>query len=86
MAPKVEHFIVGNINSHHAIYTEKADIYSTALILWYMLTGWEPPCQTRNNPRGRPDAGSAVRGGAASDGAGRRRLRCSLNGRSSLTR
>ena len=60
MAPEVlEHYMVGDIDTHHAIYTEKADIYSAALILWYMLTGWEPPCHARNNPRGRPDAGSA---------------------------
>ena len=47
--------------SQHAAYTEKADVYSAALVIWYLLTGWRPACDVRKCPRGRPDAGAARR-------------------------
>jgi serine/threonine protein kinase len=51
----------GDAATASAIYTEKADVYSAALVIWYMLTGWEPACDVRRSPRARPDAQSAVR-------------------------
>ena len=40
-----------------AEYTEKADVYSAALIIWYLLTGRRP--RRRAEPGERPDAGPA---------------------------
>ena len=37
-----------------AIYTEKADIYSASLVLWYLLSGRRPEIDVRRDPRGRP--------------------------------
>mmetsp|Transcript_16793 Transcript_16793/g.35505 ORF Transcript_16793/g.35505 Transcript_16793/m.35505 type:complete len:309 (-) Transcript_16793:338-1264(-) len=36
-------------------YTEKADIYSASLVIWYILTGRKPEIDIRENPRLRPD-------------------------------
>ena len=61
-APEVlEHLMVGDVDTQHAVYTEKADVYSAALIMWYILTGWMPPCDVRKNPRARPDPRTARR-------------------------
>ena len=37
-----------------ALYTEKADIYSASLVIWYLLTGKRPEIDVRQDPRGRP--------------------------------
>ena len=44
-----------------AAYTEKADVYSAALIIWFLVTGQRPSCKVRENPRARPDLGPARR-------------------------
>ena len=60
MAPEVlKHLIVGDVDTHHAVYTEKADIYSAALIIWYLLTGRQPLCSARHNPHERPDVSAS---------------------------
>ena len=62
MAPEVlKHLIVGDVDTHHAVYTEKADIYSAALVMWYLLTGLRPSCSARHDPHERPDAAAAHR-------------------------
>ena len=40
-----------------AEYTEKADVYSAALVIWYLLTGRRP--RRRTEPAERPDTGPA---------------------------
>jgi serine/threonine protein kinase len=61
-APEVlERLYDGDAATASAAYTEKADVYSAALVIWYFLTGWQPSCDIRRNPRARPDAGSAAR-------------------------
>ena len=60
MAPEVlKHLIVGDVDTHQAVYTEKADVYSAALILWYLLSGWQPSCSARRDPHERPDLRAA---------------------------
>jgi serine/threonine protein kinase len=39
-----------------ANFTEKADIYSAALVIWYLLAGRRPDCDARDDPRRRPPA------------------------------
>ena len=38
----------------HVAYTEKADIYSTALVLWFLLAGHRPQTDPRREPHSRP--------------------------------
>ena len=63
MAPEVLEWLDddGDAATASAIYTEMTDVYSAALVIWLILTGWQPPCEVRRNPRARPDAGSARR-------------------------
>ena len=42
-------------------YTEKADIFSAALIIWYLLTGHRPNCRGSEDLRARPDLEPARR-------------------------
>ena len=51
----------GEHTSHSAVYTEKADVYSAALIIWYLLTGQRPHCKVRVNPEARPEVAPARR-------------------------
>ena len=61
-APEVlQHWAEEGIEPQYAAYTEKADIYSAALILWYLLTGWQPRCDLRKSPHARPDIRMAQR-------------------------
>ncbi len=61
-APEVlERLHDGDTATASAAYTEKADIYSAALVIYYFLTGWQPACDVRRKPRARPDVGSAAR-------------------------
>jgi serine/threonine protein kinase len=61
-APEVlERLYDGCAATASAAYTEKADVYSAALVIYYVLTGWQPACDVRRNPRARPDVGSAAR-------------------------
>ena len=61
-APELlEHLQPRDIDTHRITYTEKADIYSAALILWYLLTGWQPRCDLRKSPHARPDIRMAQR-------------------------
>jgi serine/threonine protein kinase len=39
-----------------ANFTEKADVYSAALVIWYLLAGRRPDCDARDDPRRRPPA------------------------------
>jgi serine/threonine protein kinase len=56
-APEVlERLYDGDAATACAAYTEKADIYSAALVIYYFLTGWQPACDVRRNPRARPAA------------------------------
>ena len=55
MAPEV----VTSCIAGAAEYTEKADIYSAALIIWYLLTGQKP--RRRAKPTDRPDVKPARR-------------------------
>mmetsp|Transcript_30148 Transcript_30148/g.74146 ORF Transcript_30148/g.74146 Transcript_30148/m.74146 type:complete len:317 (+) Transcript_30148:124-1074(+) len=50
MAPEVISQRTGN-------YTEKADIYSAALIIWYIATGRRPAINDKNALQDRPDLG-----------------------------
>ena len=59
-APEVlEHLKAGEMGAQNVAYTEKADIYSAALVLWYLLTGWEARCDVRSCPRARPEMRTA---------------------------
>ena len=37
-----------------AAYTERADVFSAALVMWYLLAGRRPENDVRTDPRGRP--------------------------------
>jgi serine/threonine protein kinase len=41
------------------VYTEKADVYSAAVILWYLITGRRPKLDIRKDPAARPDIEAA---------------------------
>jgi serine/threonine protein kinase len=51
----------GEHTSVFAEYTEKADVYSAALIIWYLLTGQRPHCNVRVNLEARPEVAPARR-------------------------
>jgi serine/threonine protein kinase len=61
MAPEVIHSLCVCTNYTGTIYTEKADIYSAALIVWYLLTGMQPKANVERNPLERPDISAANR-------------------------
>jgi serine/threonine protein kinase len=55
-APEVlEGLTSGQHTSLAAVYTEKADVYSAALIIWYLLTGQCPIARVQMLPRARPE-------------------------------
>ena len=58
-APEV--FAIPLAAADAGVYTEKADIYSAALIIWYLLTGRVPSTSVIAEPRARPDIGPAAR-------------------------
>ena len=49
---------LGEHAANAAVYTEKADIYSAALIVWYLLVGRRPE-RVWEDPRSRPGLGIA---------------------------
>jgi serine/threonine protein kinase len=51
----------GEHTSVLAEYTERADVYSAALVIWYLLTGHRPRCRVAETPRARPDLAPARR-------------------------
>ena len=63
MAPEVLDSVCAGQHSSviFSIYTEKADIYSGALVLWYLLTGMLPNCKVRQDRRARPPLEPAMR-------------------------
>ena len=61
-APEVFHSMsIGEDGQLAAVYTEKADVYSAALVLWYLLTGRRPKGRVTSDPHARPEAGPAQR-------------------------
>ena len=42
-----------------ATYTERIDIYSAALVIWYLVTGHRPCCRVDEFPLARPDLAQA---------------------------
>ena len=66
-APEVfQSLCIDDCGHFAADYSEKADIYSAALVIWYILTGRRPPsqvrhaairkgCSTRRGVRSRPN-------------------------------
>ncbi len=43
------------------VYTEKADVYSAAIILWYLIAGRRPKLDIRKDAAARPDIEAARR-------------------------
>jgi serine/threonine protein kinase len=43
------------------VYTVKADVYSAAILLWYLITGRRPKLDIRKDPAARPDIEAARR-------------------------
>ncbi len=41
------------------VYTEKADVYSAAVILWYLIAGRRPKLDIRRDAAARPDIEAA---------------------------
>jgi len=52
---------VFRVHVYHSAYSEKVDVYSAGLVIWYLLTGWVPDHNACKYPLRRPDVESSRR-------------------------
>mmetsp|Transcript_69156 Transcript_69156/g.184298 ORF Transcript_69156/g.184298 Transcript_69156/m.184298 type:complete len:156 (+) Transcript_69156:746-1213(+) len=64
-APEVFHPRPADQCGNDLGYDEKVDVYSAALIMWYLLTGRKPTCNAQLDPAARPDVAPAKKRSAA---------------------